>query len=679
MMDLFGSFAVLLALVACTYALAAGVLAHIKQSPVLRETARRAGVTVFPTLSLAMVCLWGLFFTDDFTVAYVADHSNRDLAPFYKIAALWSGQEGSLLFWSWLLSAYMFVVLVKHRREGELRPLAGTVLAGVQLFFLILNAIVVSPFRQLAEVTSTGAMQSFLPADGRGLNPLLQYPEMVIHPPMLYLGYVGFAVPFAFALAALITRSPGEKWIHVTRRWTMIAWGFLSIGILLGAHWAYAVLGWGGYWGWDPVENASFMPWLTGTAFLHSVMMQERKGMLKVWNVWLVFITFMLCIFGTFLTRSGIVSSVHAFAQSPIGPWFSGFLTVVFAVCLFWYSKNRDYLKSDNKLETLLSRESSFLFNNLVLLAACFAVLWGTLFPVISEAVTGSKVSVGAPFFNRVNVPIFLFLLFLTGIGPLLAWRRTSLEGLKRNFTYPTLAGLLTGVIMLITGVRHPYALIAFILSAFVAVTILMEFWRGAAVIRSQTGRSFIGSLVHLSLRNTRRYGGYVIHLGIVVMFIGLAGAAFNQEREMEMTEGSEMQLGRYAVTLKSRAPADTPNYFGERLVLDVSKDGRLVETLEPERRLYKASEQPLTKVTIHSTWAEDLYVYFAGANQDTGAPIIHAYLNPLVRWLWVGGGIVLFGTLMALYPGRRPVKVAVTEREQAQAKKEEVVYASGD
>jgi cytochrome c-type biogenesis protein CcmF len=305
--------------------------------------------------------------------------------------------------------------------------------------------------------------------------------------------------------------------------------------------------------------------------------------------------------------------------------------------------------------------------------------LWGTLFPVISEAVTGSKVSVGAPFFNRVNVPIFLFLLFLTGIGPLLAWRRTSLEGLKRNFTYPTLAGLLTGVIMLITGVRHPYALIAFILSAFVAVTILMEFWRGAAVIRSQTGRSFIGSLVHLSLRNTRRYGGYVIHLGIVVMFIGLAGAAFNQEREMEMTEGSEMQLGRYAVTLKSRAPADTPNYFGERLVLDVSKDGRLVETLEPERRLYKASEQPLTKVTIHSTWAEDLYVYFAGANQDTGAPIIHAYLNPLVRWLWVGGGIVLFGTLMALYPGRRPVKVAVTEREQAQAKKEEVVYASGD
>lgn len=441
MMDSLGSFAVLLALTACAYAFLAGILAHVKKQAILGATARRAGVTIFPTLSVAMACLWGLFLTDDFSIAYVANHSNRDLPVLYKFAALWSGQEGSLLFWSWILSGYMFFVLLRHREEGELRPLAGVILAGVQLFFLILNAFIVSPFRVLAEVAPDGATRPFVPADGRGLNPLLQYPEMVLHPPTLYLGYVGFSVPFAFALAALITRSPGERWIHVTRRWTMIAWGFLTLGILMGAHWAYAVLGWGGYWAWDPVENASFMPWLTGTAFLHSVMMQERRGMLKVWNVWLVFITFLLCIFGTFLTRSGVVSSVHAFAQSPIGHWFVGFLMLVFAVCLFFFARRRDYLRSEHRLEAVLSREASFLFNNLVLLAACFAVLWGTLFPVISEAVTGSKVSVGPPFFNRVNIPIFLFLLLLTGVGPLLAWRRTSWESLKRNFTYPTLVG----------------------------------------------------------------------------------------------------------------------------------------------------------------------------------------------------------------------------------------------
>lgn len=678
-MDLFGSFAVFLALVAAGYAFVAGVLASVKRHPVLRETARRAGVTVFPTLTLAMVCLWGLFLTDQFTIAYVANHSNRELPTIYKLAALWSGQEGSLLFWSWILSGYIFVVQVRHRREGELRPLAGTILAGIQVFFLLLNAFVVSPFRRLVEVTAAGAMQPFLPADGRGLNPLLQYPEMAMHPPMLYLGYVGFSVPFAFALAALISRSPGEKWIHVTRRWTMLTWGFLTLGILLGSHWAYTVLGWGGYWGWDPVENASFMPWLTGTAFLHSVMMQERKGMLKVWNVWLVFITFMLCIFGTFMTRSGVVSSVHAFAQSPIGNWFVGFLVIVLGVCLYFYWERKDYLKSENRLEALLSREASFLFNNLVLLAACFAVLWGTLFPIISEAVTGSKVSVGAPFFNRVNIPIFLFLLLLTGVGPLLAWRRTSWESLKRNFTYPTIIAVVTGASLILAGMRHPYALVSFMLSAFVIATIVAEFWRGARVIRSQSGRNIVQALVHLTLRNTRRYGGYIIHFGIVVMFIGITGAAFNQERESEMTPGSSLEVGRYGLTLRSQTSEDNPNYFAEKLVLDVSRDGKTVTTLRPERRFYKASEQPLTKVTIHSTWREDLYVYYAGDNQQTRSPIIHVYLNPLVRWLWVGGGLVMIGIFIALVPSRLPKRVVVPAAESAPTKEKEVAYASAD
>ena len=678
-MDLFGSFAVFLALVAAGYAFVAGVLASVKRHPVLRETARRAGVTVFPTLTLAMVCLWGLFLTDQFTIAYVANHSNRELPTIYKLAALWSGQEGSLLFWSWILSGYMFVVQVRHRREGELRPLAGTILAGIQVFFLLLNAFVVSPFRRLVEVTAAGAVQPFLPADGRGLNPLLQYPEMAMHPPMLYLGYVGFSVPFAFALAALISRSPGEKWIHVTRRWTMLTWGFLTLGILLGSHWAYTVLGWGGYWGWDPVENASFMPWLTGTAFLHSVMMQERKGMLKVWNVWLVFITFMLCVFGTFMTRSGVVSSVHAFAQSPIGNWFVGFLAIVLGVCLYFYWERKDYLKSENRLEALLSREASFLFNNLVLLAACFAVLWGTLFPIISEAVTGSKVSVGAPFFNRVNIPIFLFLLLLTGVGPLLAWRRTSWESLKRNFTYPTVIAGVTGASLILAGMRHPYALVSFMLSAFVIATIVAEFWRGARVIRSQSGRNIVQALVHLTLRNTRRYGGYVIHFGIVIMFIGITGAAFNQDRESEMTPGSWLEIGRYRLTLQGQTSEDNPNYFAEKLVLDVSRDGKTVTTMRPERRFYKASEQPLTKVMIHSTWREDLYVYYAGDNQQTRSPIIHVYLNPLVRWLWVGGGLVMIGIFIALVPSRLPKRVVVPAAEPAPTKEKEVAYASGD
>jgi cytochrome c-type biogenesis protein CcmF len=677
MMDSLGSFAVLLAVTACAYAFLAGIVAHRTGHSVLRETARRAGVTIFPTLSVAIACLWGLFLSDEFSIAYVANHSNRDLPLLYKFAALWSGQEGSLLFWSWILSGYMFLVLVKHREEGELRPLAGVILAGVQLFFLILNAFVVSPFRPLAEVATDGTTRPFTPPDGRGLNPLLQYPEMVLHPPTLYLGYVGFSVPFAFALAALITRSPGERWIHVTRRWTMIAWGFLTLGILMGAHWAYAVLGWGGYWAWDPVENASFMPWLTGTAFLHSVMMQERRGMLKVWNVWLVFSTFLLCVFGTFLTRSGVVSSVHAFAQSPIGHWFTGFLLVVFAVCLFVFTRRREYLRSEHRLEAVLSRESSFLFNNLVLLAACFAVLWGTLFPVISEALTGNKVSVGPPFFNRVNIPIFLFLLLLTGVGPLLAWRRTSWESLKRNFTYPTLIGGATGGLLIALGVRDPYALIAFVLSAFVTVTIVSEFWRGARVIRSQTGRSWGEALVHLVLRNTRRYGGYIVHFGIVIVAVGIAGAAFNQEREMEMPVGATMHIGRYAVTVKDRTRGETPNYIYERLIVDVRRGDRLLTTLTPERRLYTASEQPLTKVTIHSGWREDLYLYFAGVNPETNAPIIHAYLNPLVRWLWIGGGIVVLGTLVALYPGRRPVKVAASERASAQ--EEKIAYAKAD
>src|SRR3954449_12853033 len=374
-----GSFVLLLALALSAYSFLAGLIALMRKQPGserLSETARRAGIASFGAVFTGAVILVTAAFRNDFSISYILHHSNRDLPLPYKFATLWSGQEGSLLFWSLLLSGYGLVLRLRHKTDVRLFAHASVVIAAVQVFFLLLLNFAAKPF---------AVIQTALPPDGNGLNPLLQYPEMVIHPPMLYLGYVGFTVPFAFALGALAMKYPGDKWIHITRRWTMVTWGLLTLGIPLGAHWAYNVLGWGGYWGCDPVENASLMPWLTGTAFLHSVMMQEKRGMLKVWNMWLVFTTFLLCIFGTFLTRSGVVSSVHAFAQSGVGPWFVWFLALIFASCVFFYVKNRAHLKSEHRLESLVSRESSFLFNNVLLLVSCFAVLWGTLFPVLSE------------------------------------------------------------------------------------------------------------------------------------------------------------------------------------------------------------------------------------------------------------------------------------------------------
>src|SRR5690242_364057 len=411
-----GSFALVIALVLSAYSFVFGIVALVIKGPAgerLGETARRAGVAVFAAVGLAAAALVMAAFRDDFSIKYILEHSNRDLPWPYKFAVLWSGQEGSLLFWALLLSAYGFVLRLRHRVDTRLVAHASVIIAAVQVFFLLLINISAHPFAM---------MQGTPQVEGHGLNPLLQYPEMVIHPPMLYLGYVAFTVPFAFALGALIMKYPGEKWIHITRRWTMVTWCFLTCGIFLGAHWAYSVLGWGGYWGWDPVENASFMPWLMGTAFLHSVMMQEKRGMLKIWNMWLIFSTFFLCIFGTFLTRSGVVNSVHAFAQSSIGTWFVIFLAIIAATCIFFYVYNRSHLRTEHHLESLVSRESSFLFNNVLFLLICFVALWGTLFPVLSEWIQGHKITVGPPFFNSVTVPFALLLLLLTAVGPLLAW-----------------------------------------------------------------------------------------------------------------------------------------------------------------------------------------------------------------------------------------------------------------
>jgi cytochrome c-type biogenesis protein CcmF len=658
-LDIVGSFALLLAFLAAVYAFAAGIAAIITHRPLLTKSARNAGMAVFGLVTLSVGCLEYLFFTDNFSMAYVVAHNNRALPGFYKFAALWAGQEGSLLFWSWLLSIYAFLALFLNRnKHPELMPYAGMTLAGVQIFFLTLNNFVATPFKVLAGADSSGLVHVATLSEGSGLNPLLQYYEMVIHPPMLYLGYTGFTVPFAFALAALLGRYPGEKWIHITRRWTMVAWCFQTVGILLGAHWAYAVLGWGGYWAWDPVENASLLPWITGTAFLHSVMMQEKRGMMKVWNVWLVFITFMLCILGTMLTRSGVVSSVHAFAESSIGGWFVGFLAVIFLVCLAAWYKNRDYLRSDNQLDSLVSRESSFLFNNLILLAACFAVLWGTLFPVLSEWVTHSKISVGPPFFNKVNIPIALFLLFLTGVGPLLAWRKTSFDALKRNFAWPLAAGLVAGLVGFAFGFREIYALICLILSVFVTLTIFSEFFRGARVIAARDGSNLLSAVGELTMRNTRRYGGYVVHFGMVLIFIGIAGQAFNKDIQKDMGPGDTLAIGPFTILCQNFDQVANANYESERATLEVFRNGRSEMMLYPEHRLYLASQVPETMVAIESSPLRDLYVVYAGRSPDTGKPSIHAYLNPLVKWIWFGGVVVVMGTGLALMPNRRTALV---------------------
>jgi len=700
-----GSFALLLALALSLYSFLAGLIALLFQaqspqiatplgSPSLRraansasthrgststllrsgserigETARHAGIATFGAVFLASIVLVFCAFRDDFSIAYIFHHSNRDLPGAYKFAVLWSGQEGSLLFWSLLLAAYGFVLRLRYKTDARLFAYASVILAGVQIFFLLLLNFAAHPF---------AIMQGTIPADGNGLNPLLQYPEMVIHPPMLYLGYVGFTVPFAFALGALIMKYPGEKWIQITRRWTMVTWAFLTCGVFLGAHWAYSVLGWGGYWGWDPVENASLMPWLAGTAFLHSVMMQEKRGMLKMWNMWLVFATFWLAILGTFLTRSGIISSVHAFAQSSIGDWFAWFLGITLITFLIFFFKNKSHLRSEHKLESLVSRESSFLFNNLLFVLLTFTVLWGTWFPKISELVQGNKVTVGAPFYNRVAIPVALLLLILTAVGPLLAWRKTSIESLKRNFLWPTIGAIAVAIFLMLTpqswgsafglkpwkDISYFYSLMAIALSVLVTLTVASEFYRGGRVISKHTGQGMFASMVQLTHRNTRRYGGYIVHFGVVVVIIGFAGAAFNLDKEQEMGYGDKMTIGPYTLVCRSYTDDDAPNYASEWALLDVYKGGKQIGTMTPVRRFYKASQQTSTMPDIRSGLNEDLYVVFEGLNPDNGHPILKAHLNALVMWIWMGVWIMLGGTVLALVPNApAPVRVAAPVR----------------
>src|SRR5580700_699173 len=642
-MENIGALSVLLAFCFAVYSILASVIGKLTKRPFLILSAERAVYSIWVLVTIAAGILIYSLMTGDYRLAYVAHYTNRAMPMRYKYTAWWGGQEGSLLFWNWLLASYGAVVVFRNQRKfRELMPWVVAVMMATQTFFLTLILFIESPFKVLMagrRVVDVG--------DGQGLSALLQYWTMIIHPPMLYLGYVGFLVPFAFAIGSLIAKQPGEAWIHTTRRWTLVTWMFQTTGILLGAGWAYAVLGWGGYWGWDPVENASLLPWITATAFLHSVMMQEKKGMMKVWNMVLVSATFFLCIFGTFLTRSGIVNSVHAFASGPIGKYFVGFMAIGIAATIYLILDRLDYLKSESQLESVISRESSFLFNNLVLLASCFAVLWGTLFPVITDALQHEKISLDAAWFNRLMIPIGLFLLFLTGVGPLFAWRRTSTESLRRNFLWPGLAACALVVALIVAGIRDFYPLISFGFCLFVALTVIAEFYKGARAIASKNQINFAHGIVELTHRNTRRYGGYLVHMAIVLMFIGWTGAAFNKDLTTEVKVGESFKIGNYQLKVKEIKDGDNENYTWQSAVIDAYKNGEFLQTMEPRREFYKASRQPVGRVDIRRRLNEDLYLNFA-LLQD-GKATIQAYVFPLVCWIWAGGAVLIFGTLIAL------------------------------
>lgn len=643
-----GNFSLVMALATAAYAVVASVLAARTKRINLTFSSENAMHACFGLCLLAMVSLEYLFLNDRFDVHYVGTHSSRDLPTPYKFTALWSGMQGSLLLWAFLLAGFSSFAVRKTRSfRGPLASYATLILAVVEVFFLALIVTYENPFDTI----------SIKPPDGQGMNPLLVHPAMAIHPPMLYLGYVGFVVPYAFAMAALLSRQLDEEWIRITRRWTIVPWFFLGTGQLLGGKWAYVVLGWGGYWGWDPVENAALLPWLTGTAFLHSVIIQEKKGMLKAWNMLLIILTFTLCIYGTFLTRSGVVSSVHAFAQSPIGPVFFGFVVLIVLFSTILLRSRFGLLKTQNEYESPISREGGFLLNNLLFLSATFAIFWGTMFPVISEAITGSKVTVGPPFFNSVMIPIGLLLLFLTGVGPLLAWRRTSGRSLKRHFTASSIFGLLCGISTFALGIRHFYSLVSFSLCGFVIGTILTEFHRGAKARGSSSGEFYLVALWNLIGRNRRRYGGYIVHFGVVLLFIGFTGNAFNKESEAGLKYGETMDIGSYHLVYEGYKENQNPLTVVIQTQLGVYQNGKRLGTLWPEQHIYykRKDQQRTTEVAIRSTLQEDLYVLYEGQNQDDMA-FFRAYVNPLVMWVWIGAYILTFGTIVTMWPDRKGV-----------------------
>ncbi|MER3545197.1 MAG: cytochrome C biogenesis protein [Chloroflexota bacterium] len=664
-----GLWATALAFACAVYAVAASLYGARRSQPVWVESARNAAVAVLPLLTLASLTVIVSLVRGDFHLAYVVNTSNRAMPTFLKVTALWGGQNGSILFWSWLMSAFAFgVMLRKWDRDRELMPYVIAVTMITQAFFIGLVLFFANPFAKYWELPSGDIVSAVLPpagalpfraADGNGLNPLLRHPGMIAHPPMLYLGFVGFTIPYAFAIAALLAGGyRSDAWIRTTRRWTLAAWLFLSLGLLLGGRWAYDVLGWGGYWGWDPVENAAFLPWLTGTAFLHSVMIQEKRGMLKVWNMVLIILTYCLVILGTFITRTGVISSVHAFARSEIGVPFFIFVGAALVGSVALLISRLEGLKGENQLDSLLSREAAFLLNNLLFMGITLAVFWGTFFPIFSELFTGTKITVGPPFYNRVTGPQFAALVLLMGVGPLIAWRRASAKALGRLLWLPTASALLLAVLLVLLGVGIPGAVVGFAIAEFTAAATLSEFWRGARARQRSSGEPFLTALSRLIGRNRRRYGGYLIHLGVVLIAIGVVGSHFFQkESQATLGRGESMSIAGYTFVYEGfREVSPKP---GDDLVRDIAavglyRDGRRLATLEPQREFYQTTQETLTPPALYGgrMGLEDIYLLLVGWEQaGLASASFKVYINPLVNFIWLGGVVFILGTLVAAWP----------------------------
>ena len=643
--------ALLMAAWACTVSFAGGATRRAD----LIASGERAMYATWAFIVLASLGLWTAILTSDFTFKYVASFTSANLPLVYKLTAFWGGQAGSLLFWCLILSTYSAIAVFANRRSNrELMPWVMGTLATILLFFLLVTCFGAYPFERL----------DWTPPDGRGMNPQLQNPGMAIHPPNLYLGYVATSIPFAFAIAALVTRKLDAEWLSAVRRWSLVSWLFLTIGITLGMWWAYVELGWGGYWAWDPVENASLLPWLTGTAFLHSIMIQEKRGMLRKWNVTLVVATFLLSILGTFITRSGVISSVHSFAQSPVGKWFAGFLFAALGVTIYLVSTRLRDLETQAELESMVSREAAFLYNNLVLVGIAFSVLWGTLFPIISEAVRGTKITVGPPFFNTVNIPLGLLLLGLTGVGPLIAWRRASTANLKRQFAGPLMAGLATGAALLSFGMRDGYALVSYTLCGFVFATIFQEFIKGTSARRRMYGEGTLIALFRLISRNRRRYGGYVVHFGITILFAAFAGLAFKKEFDITLKAGEQFRAKDpwghdWVFTSQGVSRYQQLNRFVTAVALETTRDGKSVGLITSEKRQHvdsrgNATFEPSTEVGIMGGLRQDVYVVLSGVSDGESAEV-RVTFNPLVWWVWFGGMIMAVGGLIVMWPRSDP------------------------
>lgn len=643
---LIGNLTIYLGLVISIYSLIIFIVGIKRQDQRLINSGKGGVLAVFILATIAILLLLYLLGTSQFQFKYVATYTSSDLPLIYKLVALWAGNAGSLLLWTFLLTMYTAIITFsKKMKNSPMVPYIATILLANIIFFYFILSRVTNPFELLPSA----------PSDGNGLNPMLQDVGMILHPVTLYLGYVGLAVPYAFAIAALILKNTDALWIKMTRRWTILAWLFLTLGNLIGGYWSYMELGWGGYWAWDPVENASLMPWLTVTAFLHSVMIQERKNMLKVWNISLIIISYALTLFGTFLVRSGILTSVHAFVDSNLGTYFLIYLAIVVLFSLYVLLSRYHLLTKDSgQIKSYFSKESSFLINNLILVGATFAIFWGTIFPLISEAVRGTKVSVGAPFFNTIMAPFMLSLLFVMAICVLIAWQQSTFRSISKNFTKPAILSLIITVILAIAGIREIYPLLSFMIVSFLIFTHLMEFYRGTKARKKATGERSLIALMRLISRNRRRYGGYIVHLGIALIAIGVIGSNSYEIEVMKTLDiGEKVTIKEYTFTyngLEQKSQGYNEVVYAD---LRVEKNGRLLKSAQPEKIFYANSNQPSTEVALNSGWKEDIYLVLNSWDADNKATFIFK-INPLVKWIWVGGYLIVFGTIIALWNGKR-------------------------